>query len=104
MKEARLIVPAASSEGKLLRPILDQIRQDLLKEFGGYTETLGQGAWQDDTGARFIEPVHTFDIAMEETGANYIILCKLARRICETAKQQAVYVRLASGEVTFITP
>lgn len=82
----------------------EQLRRDLLREFGGYTQSACTGAWRDPaTGLTYEDVNSRFDVGVEDTPE--IILDKLrsiARWAGQAADQQCVYLLAPSGEVEFV--
>lgn len=95
MREAKIILPLADVPVR----VHGRLRLSLTSAFGGVTETEGTGAWRDAMGKVQIEPVRVYTVAMEPTVANDIHLDEIALTAGKAAKQAAVYVTHASGEV-----
>lgn len=102
MKEARLVLPNKACNGVCTAATLVCLNA-VAEKFGGYTQTLGSGLWVSPDGERIAEPVRIVDIAMEENEANGLALYDIADAFREAAKQEAVYVRYASGNVQFVS-
>lgn len=103
-REARLIVPDQDDIHANAR-VIRETRSALIREFGGFTSFRVAGGWADVTGREYFEGGTAFDIAvsLDNTGVTESTLKALARKIANDAHQQAVYLRLPSGAVEFIT-
>lgn len=101
MREAKIIVPDRSSDGRYLPGyVRSRITLAMLDAFGGYTENFARGAWRgpDQT---FSEPVSVYTIAMEPTKENDDKLKIIAEMVRALAEQESVYYVTADGEVHF---
>lgn len=98
MREARIIVPNKPEHHHVAR----ELRHKLAHSFGGYTETIGYGGWVDPRGELIAEAVIVYDVAMADTAENVTAIRALADHVRVAARQQAVYLRLPSGNVEFI--
>lgn len=101
LREARLIVTAPRDLKTNTVLLLIDIRGLLLAQFGGYTETQGQGGWVGKKGAA-ADPIVIFDVAMEPTLVNAANLRTVAELIHGRTGQDCVYVRQANGLVEFV--
>jgi len=96
MKEARLIVPRHHQWQTV-------VEKRLTEAFGGFTLIFAHGGWKDKTGAFITEPVAVYDVAMDVTRDNRNKLMQIARETMVALNQEAVYVRLPSGDVLLVT-
>ena len=98
LKEGRLIVPTDPPNADT---VLKWVRDYLVAEFGGYTETKGFGGWMGKDGV-CQEPVRIFDVAYK-TGLDAVTGNVQLRIIADHVKinlqQEAVYVRFNDGSV-----
>lgn len=99
MREARITLPdhPYTSTGAAY------LRRVLLERFGGYTETHGNGAWEDRrTGKVIQEPVRVWDVALAPSPENEALLREAAATAGLLADQGCVYLRQADGEVELV--
>jgi len=73
----------------------------LVEIFGGYTMTLGVGAWLSPEGKVIREQVRIYDVAISEKNNDFLVL--LAKRLCVSANQHAVYFRNTDGVVSNVS-
>lgn len=119
MKLAQLILPANANKGvapegfvnlpermaanRRMDRTHELLKQRLLDDFGGYTETRGQGAWKPPEGRPLvIEPVVVYQIAMERQSV--IRLREIARDCAIMADQECVMIVTPCGDVEFVKP
>lgn len=101
MKEARIVMPCASSiDG--WGDIHNRLTRDLCHHFGGCTKTLGSGNWVVPNGKIISETVLIYDVAIIDSDENVDRLCQIAEHYGRTLKQHSIYVRYPDGRV-FIT-
>lgn len=101
MRTALITLPVAHTDA------LDVLKHELLHTWGGYTQTLGQGAWLSPfDGKVYEEAVHVFSIAADVRGAMHTYdnarLHEIAREVGRLANQDAMYIQDFSGEVTIL--
>lgn len=101
LKEAQIILPthAWQAENKAAHAAL---KSELLTLWGGFTATAAQGGWRDNHGKDCVEPVTCYTVAMADNEANAALLREVAMRAGQGARQTAMYVRYASGEVDIV--
>jgi len=99
--EVRLIVPYQDKEGNPAD--VDHFQAQAIKIAGGVTRYDAHGSWLDDNGALIKEPVAILDVACEPGSAEESELHSLATEVLVRLKQDAVYFRDASGNVTLVT-
>ena len=102
MREALIILPNEDNHGRHIVAVHDRLQVALCNVFGGYTATQACGGWQSTDGARIEESVTCYMVAMEDSQANAAVLREIALDAGKEAKQEAMYVRYASGEVEII--
>lgn len=102
MREARIILPVLDNEGRSLAPVHEMLTVDLIEAFGGVTCVDCMGAWQDHNGNVHREAGVAYDVAMEPCTANDLRLVEIAIGAGRSARQLAMYVRLADGRVEII--
>lgn len=100
MREAQITLPTTD----VPRRVHADLQSAIVARFGGFTRTTGQGSWQDPApGGRFYkDDVALYAVAMEPTPANDEALDDIAVAAGASARQVAVYVRHASGEVVIL--
>lgn len=98
MKEAQIILPIHDNHGKPLAHIHAELQVALCNTFSGYTAFQANGGWQSCDG-RIEEPVTAYTVAMEPSEANDAVFREIALDVGRKARQEAVYIRYASGEV-----
>ncbi len=94
LREARLIVPVGNIT------VIDRVRDRLVEEFGGYTETIGRGAYMLASRQFACETIHIFDVAILAGGVG--MLQAIAIYVCHAMKQECVYLRHPDGSIEFI--
>lgn len=99
MREAMIIVPKADNDGRDMLDVQRVVATRLVKAFGGATIREAFGAWEGPDGQIVSEPVWEVIAACEPDYANEVTLRLIARYVGEAARQWAVYMRHASGEV-----
>jgi hypothetical protein len=102
MREGLLIVPQRDNDGKSLQHVRHYAELALAKSFGGVTVSNAKGSWVSPSGELVTEPVWQLVAAYEPTAQNDAKLDSVARYVGHEGRQQAVYVRHASGEVSII--
>jgi hypothetical protein len=103
MREALLICPTHDNSGRNLAEVRDQVAETICKEFGGCRIRNAEGTWRNDNGRVFREPVWEIVAAYDELdGGNDAIMRNLAVEVAMKGKQEAIYVRFASGAVEII--
>lgn len=96
MRAAHLIVPTGVGPS-----VRQEVERRIMREFGGYTKAVGEGAWVDPTGQAIVEPVMIFTVAVAETVASEAALLDVAEYVRAAGQQQSVYVELPGGQVRF---
>ncbi len=99
MREARLILPENNNAGTPFKAVHEALQDRLCEAFGGFTLSYGRGGWKNDAGLLFREPVIIYDIAMETSESQTLRL--IARGLLNDTDQEAIYMRLPTGEVVF---
>ena len=102
MKEARIILPKADNNGQSLEFMHKSLATMLCKAFGGATATDSHGMWVSPEGKLYDEPGTAYDVAMEDTAENAATMREIAFRFGRLAKQEAMYLRYASGKVEIV--
>lgn len=102
MREACVILPQYDNNGASLQRVKRYVEKTLAKQFGGFTCVNAHGGWINGRGETVQEPVWQFIVACEPTADNDAKLTSIARYIGTEGKQEAVYVRYASGDVQII--
>jgi hypothetical protein len=116
-REARIILPATADAAGIAA-----IEQRLVHLFGGFTRSLGAGAWRDQDGSVVSEDVLIYDVATAAftaaADASGVLsheserawlgasthLRAIARDACNAFRQECVYLRTPDGEVHLIGP
>ena len=101
MREARIILPIVSLEREHTT-VHKGLRRLLCQSFGGCTVTQGSGAWVDGEGNTITETVTIYDVAVEPTTLNGARVIQLAHNAASDLNQEAVYVRLPTGNVLIL--
>ena len=101
MREALIILPKADNHGHDLTQVRNATLTRMIDAFGGCTVRDAQGYWVDK-GKLYNEPVTELVSAYAPTEFNDQTLREIATHAGHDAKQLAVYVRFASGEVELI--
>ena len=99
MKEARLILTTQTRNGELIHArVLHHFTQWVADSFGGYTLTMGEGAYRHPNGRVQVEPVMILDILTDRVD----LLREIAHTFTFVADQEGTYLRLPDGEVEFV--
>lgn len=106
MRECTIILPDNRS-GDALPPIaFRSFEREVCQAFGGFTVTLGHGAWRDANGIIIKDTVRVYTIATDDVTFQARdtddTLRSLARDYGRRLSQDAVYVRLYTGEVEIL--
>jgi hypothetical protein len=99
---AFLILPLRDSDGNRLTETHAALREAILDNFGGYTQTLVTGAWRNGDGEIVNDDSLKYEIAMTTSVADGKKLVEIAAQACRRARQDCVMIQLASGVVHFI--
>lgn len=99
MREARLILPENDNTGAPLKAVHEALQDRLCEAFGGFTLSFGRGGWKNDAGLLFREPVMIYNIAMETADSQTLRF--IARGLLKDTDQEAISLRLPTGEVVF---
>ncbi len=103
MKEAKIILPQNDNDGNDLSAVHQKFGTALVEKFGGATVTFGLlGLWRDPEGKTVSEPVAEYLVAMNDDAQSREHLREIALRLGHEAKQKAIYIRHANGDVNFI--
>lgn len=103
MREAFLLAPVRGNDGESLVKAHKALQNALLDSFGGFTSSDVQGAWRDaETGVVYHDVSKRYVVASEATGADRAKLESCARQFGADAKQLAMYVCHANGEIVFL--
>lgn len=110
MREALIILPRKYLSPtcypwtQVLTPI-DEIATTLTDRFGGCTISEAFGYWRDPAGQLIQEQVTTFTVAIPIpiTHSSKSFLRTFCRNLAHKYNQQAVYLRMPSGRVEFIS-
>jgi hypothetical protein len=95
LREALVILPDSKND----KPIHATLKRELCNVFGGYTATPCQGGWVNPQGELIEDYGTAYSVAMLDSEANRAVFKEIANTIGKLAKQQAMYVRYANGEV-----
>ena len=98
MKEAQINLPILGNNGKSLGAAHTTLENMLVTLFGGCTRTIGVGMWQGED-KLYREDVYCYMVAMEATPGNRSALQGIADAIKLAARQDAMYVCHADGDV-----
>lgn len=106
-REVRLILPTKAAN-TVARPGTSTVQQrvefDLKLAFLGFTRTAGEGAWIDDNGAEYEEPVLIYDVAIpsgQPLGERTIE--RIIADVFRWTNEQGVYYRDPRGVVHILT-
>ncbi len=99
---AFLILPLRDNDGNRLTETHAALREAILDNFGGYTQTLVTGAWRKDDGTVVNDDSLKYEIAMGTGPGDGKMLVSIARQACARARQDCVMIQLAGGVVHFI--
>jgi hypothetical protein len=102
LRESLITVPVNDNDGHSLAAVSEAAQMQLAHAFNGVTTIAACGKWIDAKGKIFAEPVTQLITAYEPAPRNDAILRGIARDIGREAKQFAVYVRYASGDVEIL--
>ena len=103
LREARIILPMRDNAGEPLYRVKDALARELGAAFGGYTLlTSGHGSWNNAKGGEVSEYIWIFDVAAADNTFNDELLTQIAASLKISARQDAIYLRLPSGEVHFV--
>lgn len=102
MREGLLVIPQADNSGTPLNGVLASAQTFLANTFGGCTTREARGAWVSPSGELFNEPVWEVVAAYEPSPEHDRTLRNLAGYVGKVGKQQAVYLRYASGDVEIL--
>lgn len=103
MREAMVICPMQDNEGTSLGEVRKAAVRMLVEAFGGCSVVPAEGAWRNDADGSIVEePVWQLIAACDGTNDCARKLDDVARFIGRAAKQWAVYVRYASGNVAIL--
>lgn len=102
MREAMIVVPHHDNAGKSLQHVHKNAMQYMARHFGGCTSVNATGSWVSSSGQLITEPVWELTSAYAPSAENDDRLTGVARYVGTEGKQQAVYVRYASGDVRIL--
>jgi hypothetical protein len=98
-----IVCPKADNAGVCLKSVRDVALGYLVDKFGGATVRDAVGIWRDPkTGHLHNEPVWELVSAYEPSQASHNVLQGVAQWLGEAGRQEAVYVRFASGDVEIV--
>jgi hypothetical protein len=107
-REARIILPMRADAEALAA-----IERRIVAIFGGFTSSVGTGAWRAPDGHTDVEAVRMYDIAVPAfmagdpdrawLGAS-LTLREIARDAARAMRQECIYLRLPDGEVRLVGP
>lgn len=101
-RESLITIPKADNDGVPLNGVMKSAQAFLIDAFGGCTVSEAFGSWRNADGVVMSEPVWQLVTAYEPDANNDATLHTLATNVGKLARQQAVYVRYASGDVEII--
>lgn len=83
---------------------LENIRHEIVKRAGGFTETDTEGAWQGPGGATVHEPGKRWEILLDKTydGSAYSIGRQLAQHAAAELDQHSVVLEISEVNAEFI--
>jgi hypothetical protein len=99
MREAMIIIPTHDNDGNRLDHLREAVMVAACDRYGGCTVQPGAGAWVAGDRRLVQEAVWLVHIAMADTRDNAAHLSGLADLVAHSGRQEAVYVRYASGVV-----
>lgn len=102
MREARIILPNADNNGQSLQLLHGELARTLCRRFGGATASTTRGMLVSNDGTFYDEPGTSYDVAMDDTAENAETLRSIAFAFGRRARQEAMYVRYASGVVEIV--
>lgn len=99
--EARLVLATFQQNGKPIgEPTLGFFEDETARLFGGFTKTIGRGAYIMASGKVKKESIRVLDVAMSLTDGGRIE--QLAREFKTAGNQESVYLRCPNGTVLFL--
>lgn len=101
MRIAQINLPLYSNEHTPLTRTHEALKNDLLVMFKGFTMWEAQGAWIDESGTMFAEPVMVYQVAYEPDHTIRETIRSIAKRIGRMSHQFAVFIVL-DGESEII--
>lgn len=102
MKLAKIILPMNGNDGQDLWSVHQKLKHGLLDRWGGYTSSIGTGAWLPPGGLVQTESHHRYEVAMER--ADVCAFRDLAAEIASLAGQHSVMIVTPCGDVEFVKP
>lgn len=100
---ASVILPEFDNDGRNTDRAHEWLENELLTVFGGYTEQPVVGKWRDPA-TRYVYKDFSvrYDIVMDVSMSNDMMLMMIAKQAGALAKQKCVMVTHASGQVQFV--
>ena len=95
MKEFKIIIPA-SHEHKL-----KEFEAHVIQVYGGFTRTIGAGAWRNIDHDVERETVWIYTVATDAKAVAQSLLACWAAKLFD---QDCIYLQHTSGNVQFVTP
>jgi len=102
LRIATLILPLRDNAGNKVTDAHAHLRASILDDFGGYTQTLVTGCWEDEAGIVHQDDSLKYEIAMDTGPGHGQKLVRIAAVACGQARQKCVMIVLASGVVHFV--
>lgn len=102
MREGLINVPKFDNDGNSLDALVEQVMTILSQKFGGATAIDVTGCWFGPDGKLYREPITQIITAYQPSSDADNVLRSIAVGAGMIAKQLAMYVRYASGEVEII--
>jgi hypothetical protein len=101
MREAVIVLPVNFNDGKPMAAAHNWLRRKLSDTFGGFTAHEAVGGWSTG-GVVQIEPVVRYVVACPTDKQARVTLRLIAADLQRMGKQEAIYLRMPSGDVEFI--
>lgn len=98
-------VPRALNDGTPLDAVtLDTLERELLDIGGGFTAHDAEGAWRDEDGIVYRDPVRVYALDVPDTPHNRAAMFRFADAVAIAADQVAVYVTESPIATHLVTP
>jgi len=98
MKEAKIILPIKSNNGRDLMAVHTLLRSNLIAAFGGVTATNAFGAWRSPSNQIIEEAVAVYSVAADSTRKNREAFARIAMAAGKDAGQEAMYFVDLNGD------
>ncbi len=101
MREAKIILPTFDNAGNEMSEAHAQLKAALLRNFGGYTQSIGVGAWHNPSdGEVYNDHLVIYTVAMHDWHAYKLTL--IAEHMISITDQECIYTVLPNGDVYMV--